>query len=83
MSMCQVSYGKLQIYSYAFPCIEMKKCIVMIYCLITIDLINETIDHNNVFGFSLYRNEKSIDMTYCYSLLLWSWSIASLIKSIV
>ena len=65
-------------YSYAFPCIEMKKCIVMLYCFITIDLINETIDHNNVFGFSLYGNEKSIVMTYCYSLLLWSWSIASL-----
>ena len=73
MSKCQVSYGKLQIYSYAFPCIEMKKCIVMVYCFITIDLINETIDHdhNNVFGFSLYGNEKSIVMTsiaivYCY-----------------
>ena len=63
----------------------MKKCIVMVYCFITIDLINETIDHdhNNVFGFSLYGNEKSIVMTCCYSLLLWSWSIASLIKSIV
>ena len=56
------------------------------------DLINETIDHNNrlfismhgnVFGFSIYGNEKSIVMTYCYSLLLWSWSIPSLIKSIV
>ena len=63
----------------------------MVYCFITIDLINETIDHNNtflismhgnVFGFSIYGNEKSIVMTYCYSLLLWSWSIASLIKSI-
>ena len=42
----------------------MKKCIVMVYCFITIDLINETIDHNNVFGFSLYGNEKSIVMTY-------------------
>ena len=55
----------------------------MVYCFITIDLINETIDHNKVFGFSKYGNEKSIVMTYCYSLLLWSWSIASLIKSIV
>ena len=32
---------------------------------------------------AIYGNEKSIVMTYCYSLLLWSWSIASLIKSIV
>ena len=56
----------------------MKKCIVMVYCFITIDLINETIDHSNrlfismhgnVFGFSIYGNEKSIVMTYCYSLL--------------
>ena len=48
--------------------------IVMVYCFITIDLINETIDHNNrlfilmhgnVFGFSIYGNEKSIVMTYC------------------
>ena len=69
-----------------FLCIPMhwnEKCIVMVFCFITIDLINETIDHNNVFGFSLYGNEKSIVMTYCYSLLLWSWSITSLIKSIV
>ena len=64
MSKCQVSYGKLQIYSYAFPCIEMKKCIAMVYCFITIDLINETRGHNNVFVFSLYQNEKSIVMTY-------------------
>ena len=42
----------------------MKKCIVMVYCFITIDLINETIGHNNVFGISLYGNEKSIVMTY-------------------
>ena len=60
----------------------------MVYCFITIDLINETIDHNNVFGFSIYGNEKSIVMAYCYSLLLWSIvsfikSIVSLIKSIV
>ena len=54
----------------------------MIYCFITIDLINETIDHNHIFGFSIYGNEKSTVMTYCYSLLLWLWSIASLIKSI-
>ena len=32
---------------------------------------------------AIYGNEKSIVMTYCYSLLLWSWSIASLIKYIV
>ena len=31
---------------------------------------------------TIYGNEKSIVMSYCYSLLLWSWSIASLIKSI-
>ena len=42
----------------------MKKCIVMVYYFITIGLINETIGHNNVFGFSLYGNEKSIVMTY-------------------
>ena len=36
----------------------------------------------NVFGFSIYVNEKSIVMVYCYGVLLWSWSIASLIKSI-
>ena len=31
---------------------------------------------------AIYGNEKSIVMVYCYGLLLWSWSIASLIKSI-
>ena len=41
MSKCQVSYGKIQIYSYALPGIEMKKCIVMVYCFITIDLIGQ------------------------------------------
>ena len=38
--------------------------------------------YRNVFGFSIYGNEKSIVMVYRYGLLLWSWSIASLIKSI-
>ena len=32
---------------------------------------------------AIYRNEKYVVMTYCYSLLLWSWSIASLIKYIL
>ena len=32
---------------------------------------------------AIYGNEKYIVMSYCYSVLLWSWSIASLIKSIV
>ena len=31
---------------------------------------------------AIYGKKKSIVMTYCYSLLLRSWSIASLIKSI-
>ena len=32
---------------------------------------------------AIYGNEKSIVIVYCYGLLLWLWSVVSLIKSIV